>query len=316
MNAPRARSPRTAGFTLVEILVVMLIISGILVTITQLLNGARTTRDQIHNIQETLLAGPAILDRIERDLRAIFPLAQERKGHLIVQDRVRGGQDGDTLSFVCANTAAMVTEEPSRRLFLRPDYTSVSYVLRPNPMLDDFLELYRREDFGIATDDSREPGRYSLLNDRIRGFDIEVFAEDGPDVDPLDSWGDGDPEQIGLPARIEISLQLELSPRLVQEQSAIALTDRRLLTYKRVIRFPEHLRHATTVQPVPLIPVIEPPTDGPIGGPGGDENLVPGQPGVPPGGGTPPPIDIGDALGGQGGGSGGGGIAIPIPGGG
>mgnify|MGYP000001381447 CR=1 FL=1 len=272
-----ASARKDAGFSLVEILVVMLIMSGILVTITQLLNGARTTRDQIHNIQETQLAGPAILDRVERDLRGLFTYDRNPFELLRVRDRVSAGLDADSLEFVTANTALMVTEDIARHQFLRPDYVAVGYVLRANPALDDFLEMYRRESFGIG-ESVAEGGRYGFLHDRIRGFDIKVFEDDGPDADPLDDWCDGDRDQKGLPARIEITLSLELSPRLVEEQSAIALTERRLLQYRRVIRFPENLRHGTTVQPVALIPDIQKPADGPIGGDvGGD----PGQPGIP-----------------------------------
>ena len=65
--ARRAR----AGFTLVEVLLTLLIMSMIMVSLTQILTAARTSRDTIHNIQETQLAGPAILDLVERDLRGL-----------------------------------------------------------------------------------------------------------------------------------------------------------------------------------------------------------------------------------------------------
>src|SRR5262249_15221466 len=55
-----------AGFTLVEVLLTLLIMGMIMVSMTQILTAARTSRDTIHNIQETELAGPAILDMIER----------------------------------------------------------------------------------------------------------------------------------------------------------------------------------------------------------------------------------------------------------
>ena len=58
-----------AAFTLVEVLVTLLIVGGIMLAITQILEAARVSRDTIHNIQETQLAGPAIMDLIERDLR-------------------------------------------------------------------------------------------------------------------------------------------------------------------------------------------------------------------------------------------------------
>lgn len=313
MNHTNFRKNGRSGFSLVEILVVMLIMSGLLVTITQLLQGARTTRDQIHNIQETLLAGPAVLDRIERDLRGLFVLDRDPTLLLRVRDRVHAGMDADSLEFVTANTALMVTEDISRSLFVRPDYVAVGYVLRSNPELDDFLEIYRRESFGIGEDPTEE-ARYAFLHDRIRGFDIKVFEEDGPDADPVDSWCDTDKEQRGLPARIEITLSLELRPRLVEERSAIAMTERRLLEFRRVFRFPENLRNATTVQPLALIPKITAGSQNPVGGTPGSG---PGQGGTGgPGGGSSgaPLIPPGTDIFGSGGGASGAAPPFPIGG--
>jgi hypothetical protein len=61
-------------------------------------------------------------------------------------------------------------------------------------------------------------------------------------------------EDIGLPERIEITLTLELAPRLVNEQLLVQSIDRRTVVYKRVIRFPESLRLAEEKLPVPAIP--------------------------------------------------------------
>ena len=60
------RTVRTlrAGFSLVEVLVVLLIVGGLMLAITQLLEATRISRDTIHNVQETQLAGPAIMELI------------------------------------------------------------------------------------------------------------------------------------------------------------------------------------------------------------------------------------------------------------
>ncbi len=54
--------------------------------------------------------------------------------------------------------------------------------------------------------------------------------------------------------RIEITLTLELAPRLVNEQILLLGTDRRTLTYKRIIRLPEMLRAEEEDLPVAVIP--------------------------------------------------------------
>ena len=72
---------------------------------------------------------------------------------------------------------------------VRADINEVGYMMRPNRDNDEFLEVYRREDFGV----DEEPfngGSYIYLSDQVKGFNIEVFTEDGPDAEPYDSWGE------------------------------------------------------------------------------------------------------------------------------
>lgn len=255
---------RTAGFTLVEVMVVMLIMSGLLVAITQVLNAARSTRDVIHNVQETQLAGPAVLDLVERDLRAMFLYGREPAEALFVKDRTISGLDADSLALV-SSTDSMLRTERDATDYVFADYGEVGYVLRPNPDApSDFLEIWRREGFGID-EEPFQGGQYSFLHDRVKGFDIQCFREIGEDAEPIDGWGEG--EDVGLPRRIEITLILELAPRLVREQMEVARVDKRTVTYRRVFPVPSPLLTAVSVQPVALIPDITPAIQG----------LAPGQ---------------------------------------
>jgi prepilin-type N-terminal cleavage/methylation domain-containing protein len=306
----RSRAAR-AGFTLVEVLLVLLIMGGIMLSMTQILTAARTSRDTIHNIQETQNAGPAILDMVERDLRGISVYDRTRQNHLRVKNRVMLGFDADSLDFV-TTTDSLVLHEDNER-FVRSDANEVGYRLRPNPDNDQFLEIYRREGYGVD-DNPFEGGNFLYLHDRVKGLDIQCFRKDGPDEQPVDEWGAQEhSEDIGLPARIEITLTLELAPRLVNEQMLVAPVDRRTVIYKRVIRFPELLRPDEDKIPVPTIPQV--PSGSGAGG-------KPGAPGAAPmgvaglgrrgggGGGQGAPGSGGSRSGGgggRGGGSGGGG---------
>ena len=82
------RTGSRSGFSLVEVLVALMIVSGIMLALTQLLEATRISRDTIHNIQETQLAGPAIMDLIERDLRGIMVYDRESDQALRVKNRV------------------------------------------------------------------------------------------------------------------------------------------------------------------------------------------------------------------------------------
>ena len=261
LNPPHNRS----GFTLIEVMLVLLIMSGIMVVITQVLTAARTTRDTIHNIRETQLAGPAILDLLETDLRSLYLFGIDSSNSLRVTDRVLAGLDADRIDFI-TTTNGLVPYRVDNSRFARADVNEVGYCLRPNPDNNDFLEMYRRESFGID-DEPFEGGRYTFLHDRIVAFDIKVFDEDGVDAEELEAWGvDGD-ESAGLPVRIEIELALELAPRLIREQLRVAPIHTRTVVHRRVIRFSEGLRQSVQSQVLLAIPVLTAPVIN--NGPGG-----------------------------------------------
>jgi type II secretion system protein J len=277
-----ARRSTRAGFTLIEVLLALTIMAWIMLQITIVLQSTRTSRDSIHNIQEQQLAGPAILARIESDLRALTLYNRDARYALRVQNRVLSGFEADSLDFVCTTDGLLPHREQANEAYRRADLNEVGYHLRPNPSSDDFLELYRREDFGLD-DKPFEGGEFAFLHDRVKGFEIRVYAEDGVEAEPEEEWGE-DEELVGLPARLEIELTLELAPRLLRE--SIVKLDK-VVTYKRIFRFPAALAQAQELALVPLIPRIEKPTL------------------QTPGGGTPPPEEGGG--GGDGGGDGRGG---------
>ena len=266
------------GFTLVEVLVTLLIVGWVMLAIAQMLEAARVSRDTIHNIQETQLAGPAIMDLVERDLRAVLVYGRQPVDLMRMNNRIVIGLDADGLDFVTSRDG-LVGHELQQRI-VRCDYNEVGYRLRPSPRDDDFLELYRRESFGIDAEPF-DGGNYTFLQDRVRGFDIKVYEEDGPDAQPLDEWN-ANGDKLGLPLRLEITLTLELSPRVSREQLRIAPVDKRLMTYKRIVRLPQSLFDALAVQPKPTIPVLVPPAQL-LGQTGGQAPAAGQTPQMPPG---------------------------------
>ncbi len=254
-----------AGFTLIEVMLVALIMGMMMVSISKLMQAARRTRDTIHNFQEAQLAGPAVLEMIVRDLQGLITTSRPRTDWLRVTDRTVNGLDADRIDFVTTTDSLLVKvdddDEP-----LRADINEVGYVLRPNPDNDEFLEIYRREDFGVD-DQPMEDGEYTFLSDQVKGLNIEVFHTDGPDAEPEDEWIaeslapppgtetatgvagtsnlDSDSDGIGgLPAWIKISLTIELKPRIDRESMDFSGRNKRTKTYVRNFRFPDILRVA------------------------------------------------------------------------
>lgn len=266
---------RRAGFTLIEVLLTLVIMTGIMITITTILTVARQSRDTIHNIQEQQLAGPAILQRLEQDLRGLFLYDRDPRHALLVQNRMLSGLEADTLDFVTATDGLIPYRERANDAFRRADVNEVGYVLRPSPVSDEFLELYRREDYGVD-DKPFAGGQYALLHDRVKGVTIRLYREDGVEAEEIESWGSDGDEYVGVPARIEIELTLELAPRLTREQLVATHAE---VTYKRIFRLPTALQKAQEVGVVPIVPRLTPPVANAPGAGGS----------TPDGFGTPPP---------------------------
>jgi hypothetical protein len=206
---------------------------------------------------------------------------------LLIQNRVVSGLDADRIDFVTTTNGLIPIRGDDSR-FLHADVNEVGYCLRPNPENNDFLEMYRRESFGVD-DEPFSGGHYTFLHDRIVAFDIRVFERDGIDEEEIESWGTDADEGTGLPARIEIDLALELAPRLIREQLAVAPIHARTVVHRRVIRFPERLRkevrsHITLAVPDVRPPVIENGAGGlatPGGGDGSDVEIQTEGPSIP-----------------------------------
>lgn len=231
-----------AGFTLVEVMVSVLVMGILLAGISRILSTARDTRDIIHNIQEEQLTGPAILDLVERDLRAIFTTSLPRELHLRVKNDVILGEDADRIDFFATTDSLLWTSEGDRHM--RADVTEVGYCLRTSPEDNDFLEMYRREDFGID-EEPQAGGQYVFLTDRVVSFDVTVYPDDGPEADtePLEEWGvdPNDPDHSGLPASVHLRLEIETEPRLLYETQAMYRTRQKRI-FERIVRLPQSLR--------------------------------------------------------------------------
>lgn len=294
-KATRSKDVLSKGFTLVEVMLVAMIMGLMFMSVTKLMQAARKTRDTIHNFQETQLVGPAILEMITADLAGIFTTNRPRTIWLKIEDHIENGQDADRIHFVTTSDSLLPKPgtNPEEDGPMRSDLNEVGYALRPNESNDEFLEIWRREDFGVDDEPFRS-GQYTFLSDQVKAFNIEVFQNDGPDEDPIDAWGpdSGNEEWVGLPAFIRMTLTIELKPRINRESMDVTGRNRRTIDYERIVRFPERLRAEEGAIPVLTVP----PAPGAVQAPG-DPNA--------PGGGTNSDIPTTVIGGGQGGGRGG-----------
>lgn len=255
----QARRP-AAGFTLMEVLLAITMVSFIMVAIYWTLFAAIKTRDLVEKEGLKSKVGPYIMDLIERDLSGIWCMNIHENDVFLGEAHTINGVPADTIHMVTTTDSTIVEESGEEPV--RSDLTEVSYRIRENPVNPEFFELYRRQDFHVD-DKIAEGGRYELLYSRIRSFQVLYYKDLFEGADKLDKWDAK--ARNRLPAAVEISMSLELDPRLVgYEQENI---DTRLLEYHRIIFPPGGSELTMAVRPV--IPTYVEPEEEPATGTGG-----------------------------------------------
>jgi len=281
-----------SGFTLLEVMVALTIMSLIMVSLYTVLHTTLRTRDVLDNEVRAARVGPELLDLIERDLRRVWVPNLADDKILLGEDRSMLGQPADSISFV-----SMVTSTTTRRggeHEVPSELCETGYRLRVNPDLPDVLQLWRRQDYHLDDEPLRD-GVYSLVSDRVIGFDVQYYEDRVLEHEPLDEW---DTEQRhAMPAMIRIRLGLEIGPRVDAADRRAGQTPTSVRWYERVIVFDDERDLAMRVHPYP--PALNgAASSGGGAGAGGPNDSTEGQDGKPPvdsgGGGDNP--DLGGLL--------------------
>ena len=230
---------KSRGFTLLEVMISLAIMAMIMATVMQTVDQTRLAVDAIHNIMETENYGPRIIDQMREDLEniAVYDV-QEYKVFKGV-NRTLLGAEADQMDMLVGSRGRTPVSVPGIEREVFAPINEVGYRLRANPLRDDFMELYRRED-PLVDDEPFRDGTYTLLYDRIVSLEIRYTKE--PDVNPLwiDDW-DSEIRQT-LPFAIDIFLELEVQPRRSLESLNILGANRARLEFNEVFHFPERTR--------------------------------------------------------------------------
>ncbi len=229
MRSRRNPRPSPAGFTLVEVLVALSIMSMLMVALYTTLNSTLKARDQLETEARTAGLGPALLDIIEADLRRAWVLDIEGDQVFKGESRTMDGEPADTLAFLTS-----VDSSVSRRVDEREvpsDVCETGYRLRRNPVFQDVMELWRRQSFHVD-DKPLEDGVYERLHDRVVSFQVRYVAEVDKYAEKLADWDASALHR--LPALVDIELGLEVTPRSTDPAGPRG-SAHRTLHYHRVI---------------------------------------------------------------------------------
>ncbi len=202
-GAPRAGS--RAGFTLLEVLAVIMITSLVMYAVYSVLFSTLMAREAVDEAVGVYEVGPNIADLIVGDLQGLaMGLVAENKA-------LKGGVQ--TVGGIEVSYVDFLTTRDSRTINpnvddaeIHSDVTEIGYRLVPSENYPDFLELYRREEWGVD-DQPLADGLFHKVYDRVKEFRLEYIEAGKEDVDTYDDTWDTTAKKR-LPRAIKIHITI------------------------------------------------------------------------------------------------------------
>jgi type II secretion system protein J len=228
---------RTAGFTLIEVIVALALLGLLTVGAYTVAVGTMKAKIRINEASAVYTAGPTILDIVERDIRGAYLHGVRDLKALKAIRQSLGGAECTLLDLV--TTTRSRTSQRVEDRDVRADVTEVGYRLRRSDLFADYLELYRREQF-FFDDDLAHGGDYYLVYDRVKSFTVDFFEARGEEEtvssiardEGKETWDSEDAKAFPQAARITV----ELGPPA--EVSDDPSGDERTFRFVRWVMFP------------------------------------------------------------------------------
>ncbi|HKO51549.1 MAG TPA: prepilin-type N-terminal cleavage/methylation domain-containing protein [Polyangiaceae bacterium] len=201
----RACSARRArGFTLVELLVAIVVLSLISVLIYNAFASMKRTREGIERVDDRYREGRLAMTRMVRELQSAYiSLHAPINASLLIQRTAFIGSTGTPADRLDFNSFS------NRRLDKNShvtDQCELSYFGSPNPELSGVIDLARRVSTSLDMD-PKKGGRVEVLATDIDLFDLQY-------LDPIsgnwvDTW-DTTQSVTGQPARLPFQVRIVL----------------------------------------------------------------------------------------------------------
>ncbi len=241
-RVPASPRPRVEpGFTLLEVLVTLSILSLVVTSLYAVLVSTMRTRDILDREIEGPRDALAVLELMSEDLRAAILPADVKGANFVGKDgRSADGRDADQANFL-ATVSSKFPRDP-RRLRreeipldaegdpeVRSELCEISYLLKGDPQSPGRMHLYRREDFHVD-EDPKVGGTYLRLHSRVRSLKLRYWSgtEREKNADPADKWDAA--EKKSLPVAVSIELSVETTA-----DDGEAERDARVATYRAVV---------------------------------------------------------------------------------
>jgi len=203
---PLHRRSAERGFTLVEILAVILLTGLVMYAVYSVLFSTLKARRFVDNAVGVYEVGPQIIDLVVEDLNGVaFGLVEENKGLKGGVQNV-GGTDVSYLDLVTTRDSRTINPSASIDGELHSDLTEIGYHLVESTNYPGYLELYRREEWGVD-DKPLADGLYHKVYDRIKEFTLEYVEAGKEDADSFDdSWDTSDKKRLPRAIKLRVTL--------------------------------------------------------------------------------------------------------------
>jgi len=160
-------SRRQAGFTLIEILLAMAILSVILLLLLSAFTGASRTREALTQRTRDFRQVRIAMDRIGTDLQGAFSSSIREASALTLKEDTLAGNPAATLVFTAFTLPEIGTG--------RPPASVVKIKYFPKVGADGASMELHREQADLPFIENRIPLREALLAEGIKGFRVEMY---------------------------------------------------------------------------------------------------------------------------------------------
>ncbi|TRZ99647.1 MAG: prepilin-type N-terminal cleavage/methylation domain-containing protein [Deltaproteobacteria bacterium] len=219
MTRPRGRR---GGFTLLEILLALSVLSVLLLLLLSSFTGAAKVRETLSSRAREFRQIRLVLDRVGTDLMCAFATASREDSALSLREDQLSGMPAGTLTF----TAFQIPDGDSGH----PPAEIVKIRYFPRIGADGVTIEIHREQSDLPFIGNKIPLRESPVADRLRGFTVEAF--DGTTW--VKVWPAGG-TKTSLPKKVAVTLvderggtyRREVPIRLAGQESSVTWSGRR-----------------------------------------------------------------------------------------
>ncbi len=192
----KIRTHSIVGFTLIEVLIAMTILSIILTMVYTILLSTISAREFVQSQTSLDRIADKILNLLIRDIQGIYIYQLDGVCFL-----GKSQTQGDRLDFITSADNLLGSED------VKSDICEVGYYLKPNPDEHGTYKLIRREDF-FVDDKPLEGGIHIKIYDRVVALQFRYFDFKG---NQKQTWNNVDDKF--LPKSILVTLALRSAPR-------------------------------------------------------------------------------------------------------